>query len=95
MTTTLDEQVREICKRARRAARLLAPRSTKDKNAALEAIANKERLAEYPFYPAAFADFELRLGMKERALTHFEDALRLSRNRAEARFFELRIAACK
>jgi RNA polymerase sigma factor (sigma-70 family) len=61
----------------------------------LGAIANKERLAEYPFYPAAFADFELRLGMKERALAHFEDALELARNPAETRFFELRIAACK
>ncbi len=37
--TSLDEQVREVCKQARRAARATAPRSTASKNAALEAIA--------------------------------------------------------
>jgi RNA polymerase sigma-70 factor (ECF subfamily) len=61
----------------------------------LAAIENADRLKQYPFFSAALGDFELQLGKKERALTHFEDALRLSRNRAEARFFELRIAACK
>jgi RNA polymerase sigma-70 factor (ECF subfamily) len=61
----------------------------------LAAIENADRLKQYPFFSAALGDFELQLGKKERALPHFEDALRLSRNRAEARFFELRIAACK
>jgi glutamate-5-semialdehyde dehydrogenase len=37
--SSLDEQVREACLLARRAARALAPRPTKDKDAALEAIA--------------------------------------------------------
>lgn len=37
---TLDEQVREACLRARRAARQLAPRTTSDKDAALAAIAS-------------------------------------------------------
>jgi glutamate-5-semialdehyde dehydrogenase len=39
--TTLDEEVRAICQRARRAARALAPRETADKDAALEAIARE------------------------------------------------------
>ena len=38
--TSLEEQVRETCLRARRAARALAPRSTEHKNVALEAIAS-------------------------------------------------------
>jgi glutamate-5-semialdehyde dehydrogenase len=37
--TSLDERIRAICIEARKAARLLAPRKTADKNAALEAIA--------------------------------------------------------
>ena len=37
--SSLDEQVREACLQARRAARAVAPRSTKDKNAVLEAVA--------------------------------------------------------
>lgn len=37
--SSLEDQVREACVRARRAARTVAPRSTADKNAALEAIA--------------------------------------------------------
>lgn len=37
--TSLDERVREACLRARQAARALAPRSTKDKDAGLHAIA--------------------------------------------------------
>lgn len=40
MSSSLDDQVREACQRARRAARLVAPRSTKDKDAALAAIAS-------------------------------------------------------
>src|SRR5262245_40509675 len=39
MSASLDEKVREVCLSARKAARKLAPRSTEDKNAALEAIA--------------------------------------------------------
>ena len=62
--------------------------------AALEAIADRERLAAYPFLSAAHGDFEWRLGNKERARIHFVEAQRLARNPAERLFFELRIAAC-
>jgi len=61
---------------------------------ALEAIADRERLAAYPFLSAAHGDFEWRLGNKERARIHFVEAQRLARNPAERLFFELRIAAC-
>lgn len=40
MGTSLDDQVREHCKKARAAARVLAPRSRAEKDAALEAIAS-------------------------------------------------------
>src|SRR5262245_39421148 len=36
---SLEEQVQELCKQARRASRRMAPRSTRSKNAALEGIA--------------------------------------------------------
>lgn len=39
--STLDEQVRRACERARRASRLVAPRTTEEKNAALAAIASR------------------------------------------------------
>jgi len=61
---------------------------------ALEAIADRERLAAYPFLSAAHGDFEWRLGNNERARIHFVEAQRLARNPAERLFFELRIAAC-
>jgi predicted RNA polymerase sigma factor len=62
--------------------------------AALRSIRDKERLAGYPFYPAALGELELRLGHAVAALRHFEEAHRLARNVAERRFIEQRIAAC-
>jgi RNA polymerase sigma factor (sigma-70 family) len=61
---------------------------------ALQAIENSERLAKYPFYYAAFAEFELRARQPERALEHFSAALRLARNDVERRFFIQRIETC-
>jgi RNA polymerase sigma-70 factor (ECF subfamily) len=54
--------------------------------AEMERIAGKERLAEYPFYPAAMGEMELRRGNREAAREHFNAALRLARNPMEARF---------
>ena len=62
--------------------------------AALHAIHGKERLAGYPFYAAALGELELRLGNADTAIRYFEEAHRLSRNDAERRFIERRIAAC-
>jgi RNA polymerase sigma factor (sigma-70 family) len=61
---------------------------------ALQAIENSERLAKYPFYYAAFAEFELRTRRPESAREHFSAALRLARNDGERRFFTQRIETC-
>ncbi|HVH40901.1 MAG TPA: glutamate-5-semialdehyde dehydrogenase [Labilithrix sp.] len=56
--SSLDDQVREACVRARRAARAVAPRSTKDKDAALEAIAAGIEAAVGPILAANKLDLE-------------------------------------
>jgi RNA polymerase sigma-70 factor (ECF subfamily) len=61
---------------------------------ALQAIANSDRLAKYPFYHAALGQSELQRGRAEIARGHFSTALALSRNAAERRFFEERLDAC-
>jgi RNA polymerase sigma-70 factor (ECF subfamily) len=59
---------------------------------ALRAITDHERLASYPFYPAALGELELRAGNRDGARVHFNDALGLARNAAERRFLEERLA---
>jgi RNA polymerase sigma factor (sigma-70 family) len=56
----------------------------------LNAIRDRERLAFYPFYPAAQAELELRTGDAAKAREHFQIALNLARNPLEQRFFEQR-----
>ena len=53
----------------------------------LRTIADSERLANYPFYHAAFGEFELRRGRPDLAHEHFSTALKLSRNPMERQFF--------
>ena len=62
--------------------------------AALAAIADRERLARYPFYPAALGELELRRGHREAARARFQAALALARNEAERRFLEKRVRDC-
>jgi RNA polymerase sigma-70 factor (ECF subfamily) len=62
---------------------------------ALRGIADSERLAKYPFYHAAFGEFEIRSGHLQDARQHFACALALARNPMERTFFEQRIGACK
>lgn len=62
--------------------------------AELEAISDKERLATYPFYPAAIAEFELRRGDLRSARKHFQAAFDLARNDTERRFLEKRLRLC-
>jgi RNA polymerase sigma-70 factor (ECF subfamily) len=50
---------------------------------ALEAIQDRERLARYPFFPAAAAELEHRAGHTERAAELMRAALSLARNHAE------------
>jgi RNA polymerase sigma-70 factor (ECF subfamily) len=61
---------------------------------ALRAIDGAERLVAYPFYPAAFGEFELRLGRNDAARSHFRTALDLARNPEEQHFLGRRLAAC-
>ena len=58
------------------------------------AIADRDRLAAYPFYYAALGELELRRGRGETAREHFRAALALARNAVERRFLEQRMDAC-
>lgn len=58
-------------------------------------IPDSSRLAKYPFYHAAFAEFELQNGRAEDAIGHFEVALKCARNSLERQFFEDRILNCR
>ena len=60
----------------------------------LQEIRDSERLAKYPFYRAAFGEFELQSGRPQRAHEYFSAALALSRNPMERQFFGQRIEAC-
>jgi RNA polymerase sigma factor (sigma-70 family) len=60
---------------------------------AIGAIADVERLASYPFLPAALAELERRRGNTAAADSHLERALTLARSDTERRFLEKRIRA--
>ena len=61
---------------------------------ALAAIADRDRLAAYPFFPAAAGELELRRGNRTAARDHFMAALAVARNEAERRFLEKRLQRC-
>jgi RNA polymerase sigma-70 factor (ECF subfamily) len=60
----------------------------------LRAINDRNRLAAYPFYPAALGELELRSGRHGIAGQYFRAALALARNPMERRFLEQRVNAC-
>ena len=62
---------------------------------AIRAIADGERLANYPFYHAALGELELRRERHETAREHFRAALSLARNPMERRFLDQRVSACE
>ena len=62
--------------------------------AAIAAIEDPDRLARYPFFPAALGELELRAGRPAAARQHFADARRLARNPAERHFLQQREIAC-
>ena len=62
--------------------------------AAIAAIEAPDRLARYPFFPAAIGELELRAGRPAAARRHFADARRLARNPAERHFLQQREFAC-
>ena len=53
-----------------------------------------DRFADYPFFPAALGELELRRGDVEAARAHFRAARALARNPAERRFYARRFDAC-
>jgi RNA polymerase sigma factor (sigma-70 family) len=59
------------------------------------AIADRDRLARYPFYFAALGEFQSRSGKYDLALTEFRKAFDLARNPMERSFLERRIRACE
>jgi RNA polymerase sigma-70 factor (ECF subfamily) len=61
----------------------------------LRAIADRDRLADYPFYPAALGELELRRGNRQAARNHFREARDLARTRAERRFLDKRVKSCE
>jgi RNA polymerase sigma-70 factor (ECF subfamily) len=58
-------------------------------------IADRERLAEWPFLSAALGELELRCGHADLAGEHFRAAIALARNPNERRFLERRAAAAR
>jgi predicted RNA polymerase sigma factor len=61
---------------------------------ALRTVTHSERLRAYPFYPAAFGEFEHRRGHVEAAREYFSAAAALARNDAERRFLQKRVRQC-
>lgn len=60
----------------------------------LKTIEGADRLASYPFLPAALGEMELRSRRYDAARDHFREALALARNPTERRFLNLRIEKC-
>jgi RNA polymerase sigma factor (sigma-70 family) len=58
-------------------------------------IADRERLASYPFYFAALGELEFRRGHNHAASEHFRSARALARNPMERRFLDQRISGCE
>jgi RNA polymerase sigma-70 factor (ECF subfamily) len=61
----------------------------------IRSIADRERLAGYPFYFAALGELELRCNRHDAARAHFQAALTLARSPMERRFLERRVSACE
>jgi RNA polymerase sigma-70 factor (ECF subfamily) len=60
----------------------------------IRAIADQDRLSDYPFYAAALGELEKRRENTQIARQHFQTALSLARNPMERQFLERRITAC-
>jgi RNA polymerase sigma-70 factor (ECF subfamily) len=60
----------------------------------LRAVGDRDRLANYPFYPAAFGELELRRSNRDEARQRFRAALARARNPAERMFLDKRLRAC-
>jgi predicted RNA polymerase sigma factor len=60
----------------------------------VNSIADRERLATYPFYYAAIGELEFRRGHYTAARGHFDKAESIARNPIERNFLQGRIRAC-
>jgi RNA polymerase sigma-70 factor (ECF subfamily) len=60
----------------------------------VRAIGDLDKLADYPFYPAALGELELRCGRNRAAADYFQKARLLARNPSERRYFDQRVEAC-
>lgn len=60
---------------------------------ALHSIDDNNRLAQYPFYYATIAEFEMRCGNAVAAAEQFALAIKFARNATERRFLEKRLKA--
>jgi RNA polymerase sigma-70 factor (ECF subfamily) len=58
---------------------------------AIGLIQDRDRLADYPFFPAALGELERRRGNLTAAARHFAAALRLARSDTERRYLEKRM----
>jgi RNA polymerase sigma-70 factor (ECF subfamily) len=63
--------------------------------AELGRIPDSAKLKNYPFYPAAHAEFHLLAGRTTEAAAYFEKAMALARSSAETTFFERKLRACR
>jgi RNA polymerase sigma-70 factor (ECF subfamily) len=63
--------------------------------AALDAIADREVLESYPFYPATLGEMHARLGATIEAARYFEQAIALTTSPAERRYLEGKLKACR
>ncbi|MFN8442602.1 MAG: sigma-70 family RNA polymerase sigma factor [Caldilineaceae bacterium] len=61
----------------------------------LKQIPNRDKLKEYPFYPAACGEFHLRAGEPTEALKYFAIARQLARSSTESEFFERKCRECR
>src|SRR6266849_3905045 len=59
----------------------------------LQSLPGRDRLARYPFYPAALGELHLRAGHAPQAAEEFRRALRLARSPAERSYFQRKLAA--
>src|SRR6266851_1962155 len=59
----------------------------------LQSLPGRDRLARYPFYPAALGELHLRAGHAPQAAEEFRRALRLARSPAERSYFQCKLAA--
>ena len=62
--------------------------------AEIDSIADRDRLATYPFYPAALGELEFGRGRRHVARGHFEAAIALVHSPIERRFLEQRVSVC-